>query len=83
MCVAVPACHLPMPLMVDIVWHTLIINIAPEVVCAVCKTGHHPLCAIRRRLDDDAFELLMGVRDRAKVVAAMRDAMLDEVEAVC
>ena len=78
MCVAVSAYRLPMLLMVDKVWHKLIINIAYQVVCAVCKTGHHPLSAIRRRLDDDAFELLMGARDRAKVVAAMHDALLDE-----
>ena len=74
--------NLFIPIMVSIFGHTVIINIVHEVMCAVCKTGHHSFCALRRRLDDDTFELLVGARDRAKVVAAMHDALADEAAAV-
>ena len=39
-------------------------------MCQVCKTGHHPLTQLRRRLNDEAFELLMQARDAAKAARA-------------
>ena len=44
----------------------LVRNITPEVKCAVCKTGHHPFSMLRRHLDDEAFEILVAVGERAK-----------------
>ena len=45
-------------------------------MCHVCKTGHHPLTQLRRRLDDEAFDRLLHARDAAKAARAV-DAALE------
>ena len=44
-------------------------------MCQVCKTGNHPLVALRRRLDDAAFERLLDLRDGAKTARAASAAL--------
>ena len=44
-------------------------------MCQVCKTGHHPLVALRRRLDDAGFERLLELREGAKAVRAATQAL--------
>ena len=46
-----------------------------EVTCQVCKAGAHSLTLLRRRLDDDVFEELLGVRGCAQIAAAVGGAM--------
>ena len=46
-----------------------------EVMCQVCKTGHHPITMLRRRLDDDTFERLLAVRDAANAAKAADAAL--------
>ena len=44
-------------------------------MCQVCKTGHHPITMLRRRLDDDTFEHLLAARDAAKAAKAADEAL--------
>ena len=45
-------------------------------MCQVCKTGHHPITMLRRRLDDDTFEHLLAARDAAKAAKAADEALV-------
>ena len=44
-------------------------------MCQVCKTGYHPLIALRRRLADDLFERLLDLRDGTKTARAATQAL--------
>ena len=44
-------------------------------MCQVCKTGHHPITMLRRRLGNDTFERLLAVRDAANAAKATDDAL--------
>ena len=46
-----------------------------QVMCQVCKTGNHPLVALRRPLGDAAFEHLLGLREGAKAARAAAQAL--------
>ena len=55
--------------------HSMRNHLECQVMCQVCKTGNHPLVALRRRLDDAAFERLLELREGAKAVRAATQAL--------
>ena len=44
-------------------------------MCQVCKTGNHPLIALRRRLADDLFERLLDLREDTKSARVATQAL--------